>query len=115
MIGALNFWWPGWQSPLTKLVVDLHMGKGEAVNDDPTVAHVFTGFEPTLCENCDWVHSDSRKQHPGRWLCVQHRRVPGGSFVAPKGWVEHEPYLRCVNVNGGMCLLFEPRRETPPK
>jgi hypothetical protein len=67
----------------------------------------------TFCEECDWVHTDSRKQHPGRWLCVQHRRVPGGSFVAPKGWVEHEPYLRCVNVNGGMCLLFEPRRENP--
>jgi hypothetical protein len=68
-------------------------------------------MNPTLCEECDWVHADSRKQHPGRWLCVQHRRIPGGSFVAPKGWVEHEPYLRCVNVNGGMCLLFEPRRE----
>jgi hypothetical protein len=111
MIGALNFWWPGWQSPLTKLVVDLNMGKGEAVNDDPTVANVFTGFETTTCEGCDNVHAETRKMHPGKWLCIKFKRVPGGSFIAPHTWVEREPYMRCNGINGGLCPMFVPRRE----
>lgn len=70
--------------------------------------------EPTCCEFCDHVHAESRKQNPGRWLCVKHRRVPGGSFIAPNAWIEHEPYLRCVHTNAGACPLFTPRRNGKP-
>jgi len=67
--------------------------------------------EPTLCEDCANVHTDTRKRSPTQWLCVKHRRVAGGSFIAPNFWVETDPFLRCAAVNGGACLLFSPRRD----
>jgi hypothetical protein len=68
--------------------------------------------EPTYCQNCDGVHMETRKLHPGRWLCIFHKRAVGGSFVAPNVWVEMEPYNRCININLGMCPTFTPRRES---
>lgn len=67
--------------------------------------------EPTFCEDCDWVGSDSRKQHPGRWVCLKFPRLTGFSPVAPNRWVEHEPYNRCVNINLGFCPLWTPKRD----
>ena len=64
----------------------------------------------TFCEDCDNVHAETRKQHPARWLCVKFPRMETFSPVAPRAWVEHEPYMRCVNLNGGKCPLFTPRR-----
>jgi hypothetical protein len=37
-------------------------------------------------------------------------RLEGQGFVDPKGWAESEPYMRCVNINGGACCVFKPRR-----
>lgn len=65
----------------------------------------------TYCDQCDHVHQDSRKRHPGQWLCIKFPRVEGQGFVAPDWWIEHEPYQRCVNINGGACPLFERRRD----
>lgn len=66
---------------------------------------------PTLCEECDNVHEQSRKLSPRQWLCVAHKRTEGGNFVAPTVWAKREPYLRCIDVNGGACELWKQRRE----
>ena len=65
----------------------------------------------TACETCDNVHAGTRKQHPRAWLCVKFRRIEGYSPVAPKAWVEEEPYMRCVGINGGACPLYTARRD----
>lgn len=67
----------------------------------------------TFCKDCDYVAEDTRKRHPSQWLCLKHKRLEGHGFVDPDYWAEHEPYLKCVNVNGGACPLFEPRRRSP--
>lgn len=64
----------------------------------------------TFCEDCDHVHADTRKQNPTRWLCTKFPRLEGFSPVAPRAWVDSEPFSRCVGINGGFCPLFSPRR-----
>jgi hypothetical protein len=64
----------------------------------------------TFCENCDHVHAESRKRSPQSWVCVKFPRLEGQGFVAPKVWAEMEPYMRCVNINGGACPLWAPQR-----
>ncbi len=66
---------------------------------------------PTPCEECDFVHMDTRKMMPHRWICVKFPRLSGLSAVAPTKWVEREPYNRCVNINLGYCPLWEKRRD----
>jgi hypothetical protein len=39
--------------------------------------------------------------------------LEGQGFVDPDLWIEMEPFLKCSVVNGGLCLLFEPRRVNP--
>jgi hypothetical protein len=70
---------------------------------------------PTYCEACDNVHAETRKLHPGKWLCIKFKRIEGGSFVAPRTWMEREPYMRAASINGGACPLFTPRRNGPRK
>lgn len=65
----------------------------------------------TPCETCDHVGLDSRKQHPGRWICLKFPRLSGLSAIAPNKWVEHEPYNRCVNINLGYCPMWTVRRD----
>lgn len=65
----------------------------------------------TFCEDCDNVHAESRKQHPSRWLCSQFPRLEGQGFVTRTGWADQEPFMRCVNINGGVCKLFRKRRD----
>lgn len=65
----------------------------------------------TLCETCDHVHAESRKRSPSSWLCVKFKRMEGQGFVAPKVWAEFEPYMKCVNINGGACPFWKARRE----
>jgi hypothetical protein len=64
----------------------------------------------TFCDSCDNVESHSRKKFPGQWLCTKFPRREGMGFVAPDLWVEMEPYMRCVNINGGACPLWTPYR-----
>ena len=52
----------------------------------------------------------SREKRPVYWLCLKHRRLEGQGFVAPDLWVSSEPFLRCKDVNGGICELFESLR-----
>jgi hypothetical protein len=65
----------------------------------------------TFCADCDNVHADSRKRLPSQWLCTQFPRLEGQGFVAPKVWAEMEPYMRCANINGGICPKFSPLRK----
>ena len=65
----------------------------------------------TPSEDCDNVHAETRKQSPGRWVCVKFPRLEGLSPIAPTKWVDAEPYMRCVGINGGFCPCFVKRRE----
>lgn len=65
----------------------------------------------TPCELCDNVHMETRKLSPSRWVCVKFPRVEGLSPIAPKKWVELEPFNRCAAINVGHCPLFVARRE----
>lgn len=65
----------------------------------------------TTCETCDHVHAETRKQSPSRWVCVKFPRLEGYSPVAPKYWVDAEPYMRCVGINGGLCPMYRERRD----
>lgn len=63
----------------------------------------------TYCEDCDHVEADSRKRSPKAWVCLKFPRVEGGGFVAPTVWAAQEPFMRCVDINGGDCPLYKPR------
>lgn len=65
---------------------------------------------PTYCEDCDLVDAQSRKKAKYYWLCTAHRNLEGMGFVARDEWVNSEPYLRCRDVNGGACPVFQPLR-----
>lgn len=65
----------------------------------------------TPCETCDNVHMETRKGHPARWLCIKFPRLEGLSPVAPKQWVDVEPYMKCSGINGGFCPLYVKRRD----
>lgn len=68
---------------------------------------------PTYCHACDHVVEDTRKRSPHQWLCNRHKRLEGQGFVHPDYWTSEEPFLRCSAVNGGLCPLFETRRQKP--
>lgn len=61
----------------------------------------------TLCENCANVESVSRKYSPTQWLCTRFPRIEGMGFVAPHIWAQKEPFMKCRDINGGACPLFE--------
>lgn len=65
--------------------------------------------EPTFCSLCDHVDPDSRKRSPRAWLCSKFPRLEGMGFVSPDVWAD-DHLMRCVNINGGKCPLFKPRR-----
>lgn len=67
-------------------------------------------MKPTFCRDCDHVVEDTRKRSPHQWLCGRHKRLEGQGFVDPDLWIETDPFLRCKDVNGGACELFDPRR-----
>lgn len=59
-----------------------------------------------LSAKLDASHVKSREQ-AGRKLSY----IEGFSPVAPKAWVDAEPYMRCVGINGGLCPVFAPRKQ----
>ena len=69
------------------------------------------GCQPTACEDCDNVHMETRKRPPSQWLCIKFPRLEGLNAVAPRAWVNAEPYMRCFGINGGFCPMFVKRRE----
>lgn len=69
-------------------------------------------MKPTFCEECQFVEPGSRKRSPIYWLCTRFPRTEGMGFVSPNWWVENEPYMKCVNINGGACPLFKEEEHT---
>lgn len=65
----------------------------------------------TFCDECDGVTLETRKRSPSQWSCIFFPRLDGGSFIAQRAWAEHEPHMRCININGGRCPCWTPRRE----
>ena len=64
----------------------------------------------TICADCRNL-SRHKSAPPWRWLCIRHKRAEGFGFVTREYW-DDAPYLRCADVNGGFCPLFEKRAET---
>jgi len=61
--------------------------------------------EPTLCEDCDNVIREKNTQ-PRFWLCAKHKKLEGFGFVTRTSWDNGEPYLRCYQINFGVCPNF---------
>ncbi len=65
---------------------------------------------PTICSDCDHMHNE-RTGHPRYWMCMKFPRTADGfGFVTDTVWDKAAPYMYCVDINGGVCPLFEPRR-----
>ena len=64
----------------------------------------------TFCVDCD--HS-IQSGPPWRWECRKHERHESFGFVTKTKWDKFSPFMYCNSVNGGNCLLFEPRKEIP--
>lgn len=66
----------------------------------------------TQCESCDYRHAISENRPPWRWLCSRFPRLPWADDIDKDGkWTGFDPYMTCVGINGGLCPLYEPRRE----
>lgn len=61
----------------------------------------------TYCVKCQNVVLSSRKLKQYNWLCSKHKNIEGRGFVDPDVWAKSEPYLKCKDVNGGDCPLYE--------
>ena len=71
-------------------------------------------MESVYCEDCDFVHTASRREPPWRWLCTKFKRSPdeGYGYVTRGTWDNAPPYRFCRHVNPvGQCSTFEPKRE----
>ena len=71
---------------------------------------------PTMCSDCDRVHSDTSKaDEPWRWRCLAVPVAPGYGFVSAD-YSPAPPYARCTDINrDGRCPYFTPRRIAPEK
>lgn len=49
--------------------------------------------------------------YPARDMCAKHPRLEGFGYVRKSVWDNFPPFLFCINVNGGICYLYEPKRE----
>ena len=66
---------------------------------------------PTLCIECDHCMQEGK---PWNWRCLKHPRIFREGWVTEDGYDDgNAPYLRCNAVNGGACVLWEPKREAP--
>lgn len=64
---------------------------------------------PTLCRDCDLVHSDTRGKPPFQWRCLAFPAAPMGGFVDPD-YRPDPPYHKCEKINRGACEFWTPRR-----
>lgn len=68
-------------------------------------------MKATFCEDCDHCSKPYASATPRQWLCLKHKKATGFGHVSKELWDDGEPYFRCYRVNGGMCPLFEPRKD----
>lgn len=66
---------------------------------------------PTLCSECDHVHTAGKNDGPWKWMCIKHPRLAGYGFVTGGTWENFPPYLFCRDTNGGACPLFKRKRD----
>ena len=59
----------------------------------------------TMCCNCK--HPVEKKGPGYVWRCIKHPARRGFGYVTDTDWDDDAPYLRCRDVNGGMCPLYE--------
>ncbi len=65
----------------------------------------------TYCVDCDNL-SEIQSGHPRYWMCLKFPRlIEGFGHVTKNGWDKAPPYMFCININGGNCPLFEPKKE----
>ena len=64
----------------------------------------------TFCSDCAHKRQDSESQPPWYWYCNRHPRLEGFGFVTRR-WRPDPPFLKCVDLNGGACPLFEQRND----
>jgi len=60
----------------------------------------------TLCSDCVHVRLEYKSAAPWHWYCARHPRLAGWGFVTDR-MLNLPPYLRCSDVNGGACPLYE--------
>lgn len=61
----------------------------------------------TYCDDCCHMRKPAKSAPPWNWFCGRHPRLEGFGWVTKTEWDEAVPFLKCVNVNGGACPLFE--------
>ena len=65
----------------------------------------------TICTDCEHI-SELQSGHPRYWMCLKHpRKNDGFGNVTHTTWDKASPYMYCVDINGGECPLFEPKKE----
>ena len=63
------------------------------------------------CEDCDFVHGDTRKDAPWRQRCIKAPVEPRGFDFVSRAYAPSPPYELCSRVNeGGHCEMFTTRR-----
>jgi hypothetical protein len=67
----------------------------------------------TICEDCEHMHPESRKRASQWAMCMKFPRLEGMGFVSRDKWDKDPPYMRCRDINGGLCPLFEPAQRQP--
>ncbi len=66
----------------------------------------------TYCVDCDNL-AEGRASHPRYWTCLKFPRTNEGfGFVTHSVWDKAEPFMYCTGINGGICPVFEPKKET---
>lgn len=66
---------------------------------------------PTICEDCEHMHPESRKRASYWAMCMKFPRLEGQGFVSKDKWDSDPPFMSCRNINGGACPLFEERKQ----
>ena len=56
------------------------------------------------------MHPESRKRSSYWAMCMKFPRLEGQGFVTRTCWDFDSPYMRCRDINGGACCLWEPRK-----
>lgn len=62
---------------------------------------------PTLCSDCTHPYIPFKGAAPDSWLCSLHRKHGGYGYVTRQYRDNNRPFLRCRDVNAGLCPLFE--------
>lgn len=79
------------------------------LDDDFDPADGWPDEPPTLCCECDHVHSDTIGKPPYAWRCLKFPAPPFGGFVQPN-FRPDPPYHKCQDRNDGACVHWTPKR-----